>query len=88
MPMQVGTGGWVTLDDAIGSQRFSGAVYEVEIGIVHGLARRKWDGSVAREVQIGPDGVTVTTIGKVAVDNIGDAPLGEPPTGASTIGGS
>lgn len=87
MPMQVGGGRWVDLVDAVGTKRFSGAVYEVQIGIVHGLARSKWDGSAAREVELGPDGVEVVTTTKVSAAPIKTNPLGKPPANASVIGG-
>lgn len=87
MPMQVGVGRWVDLVDAQGTRRFSGAVYEVQIGIVHALARRKWDGSAAREVTLGPGGVEVVSTTKVSTAPIDTNPLGDPPADASVIGG-
>jgi hypothetical protein len=79
--MRLGSGGFLELKDAAGSDVRGVAVYSLDFSIDRGVFRRTWEGRVREEVIVGTD---VTIVNTTKVSN-GPGPAGMPPLDADTI---
>lgn len=78
-----GPGGFITLKDSDGKPLWSGAVYELDFYVDHGVPDFTWKGEGADTATIGVD-VEIENVTKVSAK---PGAAGTPPVDAETIGG-